>query len=255
MKMLREKIFGLVHHEKFRHRASEILRIEALSDAVFAFSVSLLVASLEVPQTFDELIVIVNGAVPFFATVAILFLLWYQQYIFFRHYGLNDFTTIVLNLLYVAVILFYLYPLKFLFSFLLAWWTGMDLFPKAFGKTIITPQQFPNLIILFSIGYFVIWSLLYLMHKRALLFSAELKLNTYEILYTRREVRGAFVNAMIGIIASVLPLMDLAWLSGICYCLIPPVLFLNELFFNHQIRKSGSRSLRYSSASRHGPKS
>jgi uncharacterized membrane protein len=35
-----------------------MLRIEALSDAVFAFSVSLLVASLEVPQTFGELKII-----------------------------------------------------------------------------------------------------------------------------------------------------------------------------------------------------
>jgi uncharacterized membrane protein len=241
--MLRAKVFGTIHHEKFRHRAKEILRIEALSDAVFAFSVSLLVASLEVPQTFNELVVIVNGALPFFATVAILFLLWYQQYIFFRHYGLNDFTTIVLNLLYVAIILFYLYPLKFLFSFLLAWWTGMDLFPKAFGKTIITAQQFPKLIILFSLGYFAIWSLLYLMHRRALHFSDELKLNRYEILYTRKETRGALLNAMIGIVATVLPLMDLAWLSGICYFLIAPVLFFNELLFNHQLKKHSSRSL------------
>lgn len=253
--MLREKIFGSIHHEKFRHRANEILRIEALSDAVFAFSVSLLVASLEVPQTFDELLVIVNGALPFFATVAILFMLWYQQYIFFRHYGLNDFKTIVLNLLYVAVILFYLYPLKFLFSFLLAWWTGMNLFPKAFGKTIITQEQFPNLIILFSVGYFVIWSLLCLMHKRALVFAKELKLNSYEKLYTSREMRGAFLNAMIGVIAGVLPLINLAWLSGICYFLIAPVLFFNGLFFNYQVRKIGPRSLSYSPSLRHGDKS
>lgn len=234
--MLRKTIFGTINHEKFRHRASEILRIEALSDAVFAFSVSLLVASLEVPQTFNELIVIVNGALPFFATVAILFLLWYQQYIFFRHYGLNDFLTIVFNLIYVTVILFYLYPLKFLFSLLLASWTGIDLFPKAFGKTIVTMEQFPKLIILFSIGYFVIWALLYLMHRRALLFSKELKLNQYEVLYTRKEKRGALLNALIGVAASVLPLMGLSWLSGICYFLIAPILFFNELFFNRQAK-------------------
>src|ERR1700751_3821461 len=108
--MLRAKIFGTVHHEKFRHRANEILRIEALSDAVFAFSVSLLVASLEVPQTFTELKIIVLGGIPFFATVGVIFLLWYQQYVFFRHYALNDLPTIVLNLTYLAVILFYVYP-------------------------------------------------------------------------------------------------------------------------------------------------
>ena len=243
--MLRTKIFGPVHHEKFRHRATEILRIEALSDAVFAFSVSLLVASLEVPQTFDELLLIVNGALPFFATVAILFLLWYRQYSFFRHYGLNDFTTIVLNLIYVSVILFYLYPLKFLFSILLTQWTGIDLFPKAFGKTIITGQQFPSLVILFSIGYFVIWALLYIMHKRALRYSEELNLNRFEVLYTQMEMRSAFLNAMIGVVATVLSLINLSWLSGICYFLIAPVLFFNGLFFNHQLKKNGLRSLQH----------
>ena len=78
--MLRKKMFDSLVNEQFRHRSVEILRIEALSDAVFAFSVSLLVASLEVPQTFEELKIIVRGALPFFATVAIIFLFWYQQY-------------------------------------------------------------------------------------------------------------------------------------------------------------------------------
>ena len=48
--MLRKKIFPR-QVASFRERGTEILRIEALSDAVFAFSVSLLVVSLEVPQT------------------------------------------------------------------------------------------------------------------------------------------------------------------------------------------------------------
>lgn len=235
--MLRKTTFGTIHHEKFRHRANEIVRIEALSDAVFAFSVSLLVVSLDVPQTFDGLIVIVNGALPFFATVSILFLLWYQQYIFFRHYGLNDFLIIILNLIYLTVILFYLYPLKFLFSLLLQSWTGLNLFPGAVGKTIVTAAQFPKLIILFSIGYFVIWTLLYLMHRRALLFATELKLNEYEILYTKKEKRGALLNTMIGVVASLLPLIDLSWLSGICYFLIAPILFFNELIFTHQVKR------------------
>ena len=123
-----------MQYEKFRHRSEELLRIEALSDAVFAFSVSLLVALLEVPQTFSELKDIIYAAIPFFATVAIIFLLWYQQYVFFRHYALNDLRIILINLFYLAVILFYVYPLKFLFSLLLTSWIGIDLFPRATAK-------------------------------------------------------------------------------------------------------------------------
>ena len=74
--MLRKKIFNAVKEEVFNHRGKEIFRIEALSDAVFAFSVSLLVASLEVPQTFEELMIITKGAIPFFLTVSLVFLFW-----------------------------------------------------------------------------------------------------------------------------------------------------------------------------------
>jgi hypothetical protein len=237
--MFKQKMFGSLSHELFRHRSNEIFRIEALSDAVFAFSVSLLVVSLEVPQTFTELKIIVQGAIPFFATVALLFLFWYMQYIFFRRYGLNDLTTILLNLAYLAIILFYVYPLKFLFSVLLTSWTGINLFPKATAKglVILTNQDFPQLIILFSTGYFFIWMLIYFMHKRAIHYSKKLELNLFEILFTLKEKRGALWNALIGLAAIIMALVSTAWLSGICYLCIPIVLILNEWLFKRKLRK------------------
>lgn len=237
--MIRKKIFGALHHEQFRHRGDEILRIEALSDAVFAFSVSLLVAALEVPQTFEELTEIIAGGIPFFATVALVFLFWYQQYIYFRHYALNDATTILINLLYLALILFYIYPLKFLFSLLLMGFTGINLFPKAAaeGLPVLTQEQFPHLVLLFSVGYMLIWLLLYLMHVRAMSFARELSLNAYELLYTRKEKRGALWNALIGFTALLLAITGIAWLSGLCYLFIPVVLIANEQLFKRQLKR------------------
>lgn len=236
--MIRKKIFGTLRAEKFRHRSNEIKRIEALSDAVFAFSVSLLVASLEVPQTFEELQVILKGAVPFFATVSLIFLFWYRQYVFFRHYALNDFTTILLNLAYLAVILFYVYPLKFLFSLLLSSWTGMNLFPKAAekGLPVLIQEDFPLLVILFSAGYFVIWILLYFMHKRALHATKDPVLNHYEIEYTRKEKRGALWNALVGLLSVLLAMTGVEWLGGVCYLLIPLVLLLNNSIFRQRVK-------------------
>ena len=237
--MLRKKIFDMLNHEPFRHRSIEIVRIEALSDAVFAFSVSLLVASLEVPQTFEELKIIVQGALPFFATVAIIFLFWYQQYMYFRRYGLNDLPTILLNLCYLAIILFYIYPLKFLFSVLLTSWTGIDLFPKATekGLAVLHTEDFGQLIILFSIGYFLIWMIIFFLHKRALRFSKKLELNQFEILFTRKEKRGALWNALIGIAAIILAWSGAEGIAGLCYLSIPVLLFLNQQLFNHQLKK------------------
>jgi hypothetical protein len=48
---------------------------------------------------------------------------------------------------------------------------------------------------------------------------------------------AALLNAMIGMVAGVVSLGDLAWFSGICYFLIAPVLFFNGLFFKHQVKK------------------
>jgi hypothetical protein len=57
----------------FRWRGGEISRLEGLSDAVFAFAVTLLVVSLEVPETFNELLRVLRGFFAFAVCFSILF--------------------------------------------------------------------------------------------------------------------------------------------------------------------------------------
>lgn len=54
--MIREKLIAqrIGMSGKFRLRGHEVSRIEALSDAVFGFAITLLVVVLEVPQTFGS---------------------------------------------------------------------------------------------------------------------------------------------------------------------------------------------------------
>jgi uncharacterized membrane protein len=219
--------------DKFRHRGKELFRIEALSDAVFAFSVSLLVASLEVPQTFAELKIITRGAIPFFLTVSLVFLFWYQQYIFFRRYGLNDLKTILLNLAYLAVVIFYVYPLKFLFSLLISAWSDIELFAAANekGLVVLATKDFPQLIILFSVGYFLIWLIIYLLHQHVLRLSKQFAFTPFEKLLTEKEVRGALWNALVGLVAAVFAVLNWETLAGVCYLFIPLILILNQYIF------------------------
>lgn len=55
-------------------------RIEAFSDAVFAFALTLLVVSLEVPDSFDELLARIRGFIPFAASFAIV--AWLSGYLY-----------------------------------------------------------------------------------------------------------------------------------------------------------------------------
>lgn len=253
--MLRRALFHALeqHNDPFRHRGKEITRIEAFSDAVFAFSISLLIMSLEVPQTFRELMHIVHGFLPFLCTVGLVFIFWHQQYKYFRHYGLNDNTTIWLNALLLTLVLFYIYPLKFLFSLLFMFFSGMNVFPKAaeLGLVILRAEEMPQLIVLYSVGYALIWTIFFLLHVRAWWHRELLDLNTYELLETRRQVRGARLNALIGIVALLFALLNLPKLSGFTYLLIPVALIWNDRVFRKALKKEQRRKTRRAAAVPH----
>src|SRR5258708_10381558 len=100
----------------FRWRGGEITRLEGFTDAVFAFAVTLLVVSLEVPHTVEELMVALKGFFAFAICFSTLVQVWYYHYIFSRSYGLQTTSTIVLNAMLRFVWLFYVYPSHFLFT-------------------------------------------------------------------------------------------------------------------------------------------
>ena len=114
--MLRDKL--IAHHEVdgFRWRSHDITRIEGFSDAVFGFAVTLLIVSLEVPRTSTELLETMRGFGAFVITFMMLTRLWYAQFTFFRRYALEDRVTMALNLVLLFTVLFFVYPLKFLFT-------------------------------------------------------------------------------------------------------------------------------------------
>lgn len=224
--MLRRKIFQ--QHERKSNRGSELFRIEALSDAVFAFSVSLLIMSLEVPKTFEELKESVYHFLPFAATVSLVFFFWYLQNQYFRSYGLNDTLVIFLNLALLVLILFYAFPLKFLFSILLSWLTGYDYFHEeaVLGKTVLTATEFPQLILFFSIGYAVIWSIFFFLYQHAFAKRKQIQLNHHEckVLWFRRI--DALLQTGIACLSMLFAGMGLPALSGFCFLFIPVWLLL-----------------------------
>lgn len=94
-------------------------RLEAFSDAVFAFAATLIVVSFEVPAEFDDLKDLMFGFGSFGLSFLALVLIWKVHYDYYRKINTIDNVIISINMLLLFVLLFYVYPMKFLANVLM----------------------------------------------------------------------------------------------------------------------------------------
>lgn len=244
--MIREK---LIEHEfgqtgKFRWRGHEISRIEGLSDAVFAFAITLLVVSLEVPKTFTELAETMHGFGAFLVSFLLLFAVWFNQYKFFRRYGLRDTTTVLLNAALLFVVLFYVYPLKFLFSFLIDRFTGGHgevRLPNGNVVAMIESQeQMASLMTIFNLGYLAVFGVFVLLYWHAYRKREGLELNELERFNTRESIQESALNCGIAVLSLLVVVVGgsgRAGLAGMAYMLTPIVMTVNGKIMGRRRKK------------------
>ncbi|MEO8371909.1 MAG: TMEM175 family protein [Candidatus Solibacter sp.] len=202
--MLREHLLHKQHEPGFRWRGGEIARIEGLSDAVFAFAVTLLVVSLEVPKTFNELAELMRGFVPFAICFMGLMQVWLEQYRYFRRYNLQDSTSTMLNFILLFVVLFYVYPLKFLFTLLVNIWTRHSLqvhLANGVTENVIEPHQMAHLMAIFSSGYLAVALIFMLLFGHALRRRHALELDDVEVFATKVSIGAASLQAFVAVVS------------------------------------------------------
>ena len=206
--MLRERLaqrrFGA--EEGFSWRGEEVSRLEGFSDAVFGFAVTLLVVSLEVPSTFDDLLATMRGFFAFAICFLLLFSVWHDHYKFFRRYGMQDAFTVRMTAALLFIVLFFVYPLKFLFTAVVDQLLG-------FGEEVrlqdgavveaIRDEQWPLLMAIYGAGFVAVQLVFILLYLRAYARRDDLGLDAYELSVTREETRSFFINAGVGV-ASIL---------------------------------------------------
>lgn len=204
----------------FAWRGREITRLEQFSDAVFAFALALLVVSTELPKSMDGLYAILKGFPAFGATFAVLVWIWYLHYQYFRRYGLVNALTIFLNGVLLFLILFYVYPLRFLFGALLGGLFG--------GSWAFGIGEGSMLLAIYSTGFIAVFVLFALMYRYALAHAAALELSALEIDVTRTTMRAYLWLAAIGVVSALLALLGPSWttpIAGLIYFLIGPVMW------------------------------
>lgn len=246
--MIRQQLIekGVGDNKKFRWRSHEPSRIEGLSDAVFGFAVTLLVVSLEVPKTFAELMEVMRGFGAFAVSFALLIVVWYNQYKFFRRYALQDNYTLVLNCALLFVVLFYVYPLKFVFTFLISLFTGRGLAVRLPNGTVAnmveTHDQAATLMIIFSLGYMAVFGLFALLYTHAQRNREKLELNELEVFDTHTDIRESLLFVAIGgISVAFAVLLRNAALSGMSYMLCPIVMTIHGMMRGKRRRKIEER--------------
>ena len=206
----------------FRWRGHDISRIEGLSDAVFAFAITLLVVSLEVPKTFSQLREMMHGFVGFGLCFTLLLLIWHAQYIYFRRYALDDRASFILNAALLFVVAFYIYPLKFLFTTLVDGLTGFQQMQDGVPVPRMTRDEWSQLMLIYGagfIGLYVIFALLYLHAYRM---RDALDLNALEAYETRGVVQENVLMIGIGVLSCLLAWQRQPSLAGMIYMLIAP---------------------------------
>ena len=204
----------------FRMRGREVTRLESFADAIFAFALTLLIVSLEVPKSFADLINTMRGFPAFAVCFLMLATIWNTHYKFSRRYGLDDATTRFLTCVLLFIVLFYVYPLKFLFT--------LGINDMIFGGSDglrISHGELSTLYSIYGFGFAGIYFAFTLLYLHAWRLRDILDLSAVEKLETRYIIFRVFFVSVVGLIAAVLAQMPWfpSW-GGLIYFLLFPIL-------------------------------
>lgn len=202
-------------------RHHEVSRLEGFSDTVFGFALTLLVVSLEVPTSFEALRNQMEGFLGFALMFAMVCWIWYEHNWFFRRTGLQDPWTVTLNSVLLFVVLFYVYPLKFLTS---------SLMYEFFGLGGATSPQFraadgSALMVLYSAGVVFIFGTFLLLYRHARRQQPPLDLSPADEVGLRFGARSHLITMSVGMLSIViaLALPTLPAIAGMLYWLMGPL--------------------------------
>ena len=222
---------------EIKWRSHEPSRLETFSDAVFGFALTLIIVSIEVPKTFDELQETMKGTLSFAVCFALLFQIWNNQNVFFRRYGLRDERTLFLNALLLFVVLIYAYPLKFLSVLVFSDGTYMHN-----GQTLnmIKEDQLRSLMLIYGAGFIAIYGLFFMMYRNAVKHADEIGLAPVELFETKTVAGINLLCILVCLTAMTVTYfvpITYAGRTGFIYFLIPAAYFIWYSYRGKKARK------------------
>lgn len=195
-----------------------ISRIEAFSDAVFAFAATLMVVNFDFDQSNLLTLTNTSGFWSFAVSFFVLVSLWVVHYNYFRRNRYMDGYIIALNALLLFVVLYYVFPLK---SIVMSWTTGAD-------KTL---KEISDLYILYGLGFLMIFLCFSLMYYRGYKKSKSLAGATQLYFYFRHFLIFVGVS-LLSIVLAYFGIGVAYGVPGFIYILLGPLCFWHSLYFH-----------------------
>ena len=207
-------------------RGGDISRLESFTDAVFAIAITLLVVSHDVPKNFYEFKSVMWGFIGFGVTFTMLVFIWLTNFKFHRRYGLEDGVTIFLNSLFIFLVLFFIYPLKFLAQVLINWGILNRGFGIDFNIGFSGGFEYYDIFIIYGLGGFAIWFVIILMYLHAYNMREILDLDNDELEITRDTILANSIVCLVILISIILAIFEVGNWPGLIYLFITPLIFL-----------------------------
>jgi uncharacterized membrane protein len=199
-------------------------RLEGFSDAIFGFAATLLVVSLEVPRDFATLAASLRGFVAFGLSFAVLVGIWTVHRAFFKRYKIADLTIVSLNTALLFVVLFYVYPLKFIARSFVARFIGAQ---YAGDMAPITLRDLQQMFAIYGAGWAAVFVFVGLMYFHVWRKRAALGLTDDDAQYARNYFGHYMVFAAVGVLSAITSLANVGvafGVPGIMYGLMGPAL-------------------------------
>jgi uncharacterized membrane protein len=239
-----EQLDDLPRSNDFRLRGLEMTRLEAFTDAAFAFAITMLIISQAgIPSSVSDLLGALKDIPAFLASFAAIASFWYAHRQWSRYFGLEDGVSILISLGLIFVMLVFVFPLKMVFSAMFNWFTGGWL-PTSFELESVS--NLPVLFVIYGLGFTAVSSLIGLLYYRTLRMADRLALDPLERLRTRQQITSFGVMAVTGFVsclwAGLLPHWLGVW-SGFWYCTLPVSMPILAIVHERQAKKIHVQSL------------
>ncbi|MDL1891939.1 DUF1211 domain-containing protein [Sphingobacteriales bacterium CHB3] len=215
------------HDPRITYRGATASRLDNLTDAVFGIAITLSIFNLANPNSFGDLLTFTKTLPAFLISISFIVLVWNEHLHFSEIYALNDGRLMILNTAFIALVIFYVYPLRFLTLFLTNFFFQTDV------SLNIEGYQVPHLMIYYGCAAFALYFILFLFYGRAMTLTRSLQMNPFEEFYTKAQQKRLAIMCAVPLLSIGLTALinrySYIWASvvgGITYCLYIPTMLM-----------------------------